>query len=122
MLGTRRADRVPLELPMSSAHPLVSSALAFGLIWVLAGCGGGGSSPAPTPTPAAAPAITAFTAAPATQTVGGSTNLAFTFSGGTGVIDQGVGAVSSGGAKAVNPAVSTTYTLTVTPITGTAIV
>ena len=107
---------------MSSAHPLVSSALAFSLIWVLAGCGGGGSSPAPTPTPAAAPAITAFTAAPATLTVGGSTNLAFTFSGGTGVIDQGVGAVSSGGAKAVNPAVSTTYTLTVTPATGTAII
>jgi len=107
---------------MSSAHPLVSSALAFSLIWVLAGCGGGGSSPAPTPTPAPAPAITAFTAAPAILTVGGSTNLAFTFSGGTGVIDQGVGAVSSGGAKAVNPAVSTTYTLTVTPATGTAII
>ncbi|WP_243324334.1 SUMF1/EgtB/PvdO family nonheme iron enzyme [Geothrix sp. SG200] len=65
----------------------------------------------------AAPAITSFTASGGLSTItitnGLSTTLSFTFSGGTGSIDQGVGSVTSLGTKNVSPTVTTTYTLTV---------
>jgi hypothetical protein len=62
---------------------------------------------------ATGPVITNFQALPAGITAGGSTQLVATFSGGTGSIDNGVGAVTSGTAVKITPSVTTTYTLTV---------
>lgn len=59
------------------------------------------------------PAIASFTATPANLTAGSSATLSFVFTGGTGRIDNGVGAVTSGSSVTVTPAASTTYTLTV---------
>lgn len=62
--------------------------------------------------------INGFSASPSILSVGQSTTLTPWFSGGTGVIDNGVGAVSSGVPITVTPTVSTTYTLTVTDPSG----
>jgi hypothetical protein len=67
---------------------------------------------------AAAPAITSFTAKPATITAGGSASLTGVFAGGTGVITPGNLTAKSGMAVSVSPADTTTYTLTVTNSTG----
>ncbi|HJU82910.1 MAG TPA: kelch repeat-containing protein [Holophagaceae bacterium] len=64
-----------------------------------------------------APAISSFTASPIT--VGSSGNLVAVFSNGTGSVDQGVGAVTSGTNAPVSPRASTLYTLTVTNPAGT---
>ena len=61
-----------------------------------------------------APAITSFAAGASTITAGTSTTLTATFSGGTGSVDNSVGAVTSAVAVNITPAVTTTYTLTVT--------
>jgi hypothetical protein len=66
----------------------------------------------------AAPVINTFTANPAGVLSGGAVTLSFTFAGGNGAIDNGVGAVSSGVNVIVHPVASTTYTLTVTPTVG----
>lgn len=60
------------------------------------------------------PEIASFDAFPKDIAAGSSATLAAVFSGGTGSIDQGVGPVSSGVGVSVSPAVTTTYTLTVT--------
>ncbi|MGP8251325.1 MAG: glycoside hydrolase family 44 protein [Terracidiphilus sp.] len=60
------------------------------------------------------PAITSFTANPATITAGGSSSLTGVFSGGTGVVTPGNITVTSGTAVSVSPTSTTTYTLTVT--------
>jgi hypothetical protein len=52
-------------------------------------------------------------------TAGQSVQLTATFSGGTGAIDHGVGAVQSGASISVSPAESTNYTLYVTASSGT---
>jgi hypothetical protein len=73
-------------------------------------------------TPAAstpAPSITSFSAASPSITAGNSTTLTAVFSNGTGMIDNGVGSVTSGTPVIVKPTVTTTYTLTVSG-TGTA--
>jgi sugar lactone lactonase YvrE len=67
------------------------------------------------------PTIDSFAADPATITVGGSTVLAWSFSGGAGVITSPGGLnlpVSSTGSTSVteSPAATTTYTLTVTSV------
>ncbi len=67
----------------------------------------------------ALPAITAFTATPGTVAYGAASALAYTFTGGTGSIDQGVGAVTSGGTSGTGALTATrTYTLTVTNAAG----
>ena len=67
----------------------------------------------------ALPAITAFTATPATISYGAGTTLSYTFSGGTGSIDQGIGAVVSGGSTPTGALIANrTYTLTVTNAAG----
>lgn len=66
------------------------------------------------------PSIQSFKALPASLTQGQGTLLSFTFSDGTGVLDQGIGPVASGGTVAVSPAADTTYTLTVTNAVGVA--
>jgi hypothetical protein len=69
-----------------------------------------------------APAITSFVANPATITAGGSSSLTAVFANGTGMIEPGDLAVTSGTAVSVSPAATTIYTLTVTPpAVGTAI-
>ncbi len=67
----------------------------------------------------ALPVINSFTASPDTVLTLSSSTLSFSFAGGTGAIDHGVGTVTSGVNVTVNPAVTTTYTLTVTPSVGT---
>ena len=89
--------------------------LGLGLIG-LAGCGSGSSS-TPPPPPAS---ITSFVAAPATIAAGGNSKLTGIFSNGTGVITPGNLAVTSGTAVSVSPTTTTTYTLTVSPTSGTA--
>lgn len=67
----------------------------------------------------AAPAITSFTAAKGTLTAGTGTTLTAIFSGGTGSVNQSLGAVTSGTPKATgNLGVSTVFTLTVTNAAG----
>jgi hypothetical protein len=69
---------------------------------------------------APAPVITAFTATPATITLGQSSALAWTVTGATTLsINQGVGAVTGTTSKTVQPTATTTYTLTATNATGT---
>ncbi len=68
---------------------------------------------------ATAPAITTFNATPGTIGAGQSSSLLADFVNGTGVITPGNIAVTSGTAVNVSPAATTTYTLTVTPVTGT---
>jgi hypothetical protein len=65
------------------------------------------------------PVITSFTASAATITAGSSTALVPVFSNGTGVINPGAIAVTSGVAVNVTPATTTTFTLTVTNAAGT---
>lgn len=73
----------------------------------------------------ATPTITSFQASPATITAGNSASLIGDFSYGTGVITQTAPAgpfsavATSGAGVTVAPAVTTTYTLTVTGATGT---
>ena len=67
----------------------------------------------------AAPVITSFTASNTSIMLGGSVAMTPLFSLGTGVIDHGVGPVTSGNPVTVSPAINTTYTLTVTNAAGT---
>jgi hypothetical protein len=71
------------------------------------------TSSAATLTVHANPAVASFLGTPATITAGNSAALAFSFTGGTGRIDNGVGSVTSGTNVTVTPAATTTYTLTV---------
>ncbi len=64
------------------------------------------------------PVITSFSANPATISQGASSTLNYTFSGGNGVINNGIGPVGSGIGTAVSPSSTTTYVLTVTNASG----
>ncbi|HEY6807224.1 MAG TPA: hypothetical protein VI160_00440, partial [Gemmatimonadales bacterium] len=66
----------------------------------------------------APPAIQSFTDTPSSITAGASATLSATYTGGTGTIDQAVGAIASGGSVTVRPAATTTYTLTVSDTSG----
>jgi len=66
----------------------------------------------------AAPSIASFSAAPALVFAGGSVTLSFTFSGGAGSIQPGLGPVTSGTPVTLKPAATTTYTLVVTNAAG----
>ena len=82
---------------------------------LLLACGGGGGSTA------AAPAIAGFTVVQDPVTAGTGAQLTATFSGGTGVVDPGVGTVNSGETR-TTPALTadTVFTLTVIGTGGTA--
>lgn len=67
------------------------------------------------------PAITEFHASPSTVMLGSGSILTYTFTGGDGSIDQGIGAVASGGSTNIAPSSSTAYVLTVTNPAGTRI-
>ncbi len=62
--------------------------------------------------------ISSISGTPGQVASGGAATLAYTFFGGTGAIDHGVGAVVSGGTFVVHPTTTTTYTLTVTNLAG----
>lgn len=84
----------------------------------LIGCGGSSST---TPPPPVVASITSFTANPTTITPGASATLTGVFTGGTGVITPGNLPATSGAGVTVSPTATTTYTLTVTPSSGTAV-
>jgi len=89
---------------------LPSFVLATLLLVAALGCGGGNSAIPPPP-----PAITGFSASQGVITTGTATTLVGDFTGGTGAVDQGVGAVTSGKPVATgNLLADTTFTLTVT--------
>jgi len=67
-----------------------------------------------TVTVVATPAITSFAPALTPIVAGNSTTLTAVFTGGTGIVNNGVGPVVSGTLVTVTPSVTTTYTLTVT--------
>jgi len=67
------------------------------------------------------PTITAFAANPSTVVIGSGSVLTYAFSGGTGVIDQGIGSVATGGSTNIGPTSSTAYILTVTNPAGTSV-
>lgn len=79
---------------------------------MITACNGGGS------TSAGDPAINSFSAAETTIALGSSVDLTAEFSGGAGVINNGVGEVSSGATISVSPATTMTYMLTVTNSAG----
>jgi hypothetical protein len=68
-----------------------------------------------------APEITEFSVSKNPVTTGQPTTLSYSFTGGTGSIDQNIGNVTSGGTRVVQPTTTTTYTLTVTNAAGTAV-
>ncbi|MGO9088852.1 MAG: hypothetical protein ACLQBK_26915 [Candidatus Sulfotelmatobacter sp.] len=92
--------------------------LSLGLT-VSTGCGSGSSNQTPPPPPP--PSITSFTASPTTITDGTSAALTAVFANGTGVITPGNLPATSGVAVNVSPTATTTYILTVTPTSGTAV-
>ncbi len=102
-------------------RPVIGTVARFfpvaGILGIMACGGGGGSTPAPPPPPPA-PVITSFTADKTQYWKSQTAQLTAVFSNGTGTIDQGVGAVTSGVARAVTPTTNTTYTLTVTNSAG----
>jgi uncharacterized protein YjbI with pentapeptide repeats len=74
---------------------------------------GGKVTQTATVTVTATPVITSFGASPTSITAGGSSQLTAVFSGGTGSIDNGGGAATSGSPITITPSTTTTYTLTV---------
>lgn len=87
---------------------------AIGMLGMLLQFGCGGKSHA-------APAvISSFKSSPSVITAGQGALLSFTFTG-TGTIDHGVGAVTSGQQITVTPAADTTYTLTALNAEGNAV-
>lgn len=81
--------------------------------YLMVGCGGKSTKTPPVAGPPV-PTISAFSAIPASITVGGVSTLSWTVEGATGLsIDQGVPAVSGAtGTVSVTPSTTTTYTLT----------
>lgn len=65
--------------------------------------------------------ISDFSATKNPVTTGQPTTLSYSFTGGTGSIDQNIGNVTSGRTTEVTPTSATTYTLTVTDAAGTAV-
>ncbi|MBS2033179.1 MAG: hypothetical protein JST54_35225 [Deltaproteobacteria bacterium] len=106
---------------VSSGTPITTAALAQDTTFTLTVTNAAGTSvtQAVTVTTIAAPQISSFTAAAPVVTVGSGTSLTGVFSGGTGAVDQGIGAVTSG-TPASTGALSqdTTFTLTVTNALG----
>ena len=95
-----------------------SAAIAAALASTLVACGGGGSGGSGGQP--AAPTITSFVAAKSPITTGSATTITAVFADGTGSVDRGIGAVTSGTAVSTGAlTASTTYLLTVTGAGGT---
>jgi hypothetical protein len=119
--GTAKVS--PGNLTLTSGVDLTVGPLTSTTTFTLTVTSPGGATTTATATvsvsAAAQPAISSFTASPVSITAGQTSILSYTFSNGSGSIDQGVGAVASGGTRNVTPAATTTYTLTVTGDPGT---
>jgi hypothetical protein len=92
-------------------HPLIRTSgflPAVSIVGLALGLGCGGKNET------SAPAITYFAATRSTITLGQATALVAGFTGGSGVIDQGVGAIQPQTSRSVSPIQNVTYTLTVT--------
>lgn len=80
------------------------------------------STPAVTVTVIPSPSIATFSCDVCQVTSGAPVRLSYSFANGTGAIDQGVGALAgTSGSTVVNPTSTTTYRLTVTGSSGTAV-
>ena len=116
---------VPLDASSSAtftyAFPTQGSHTVYAWYFDTAGTPGVKTFITVTVSSGAAPVITSFVANPTSITAGSTAQLTGVFSGGTGSVDNGVGAVTSNGAKTVNPSVTTTYTLTVDDGAGTTV-
>lgn len=97
----------------SCGRSLALNVISAVLVLTSLSCGGGGGEGKPSPPPSA-PVISSFTSAKNPITLGTSTALTAVYINGTGVITNGVGAVSSGNPITISPTTDTTYNLTVT--------
>lgn len=96
----------------SSSQRLLAFCAELFVLSVQLSCGGGGNGSTSAPPPAA-PAISSFTATPASITSGNSSTLAWTVSGATSLnINPSVGTVTGLGNQIVHPTTTTMYTLT----------
>lgn len=96
--NTTITTRTRADLPAGAARPQTTAALTrrgwlalLGAQGLVAGCGGGSGG-----SPPSAPAIQGLQADPPTVGVGERARLTATFSGGSGRIEPGIGAVTSG--------------------------
>lgn len=105
---------------MSGVPVTVSPATTTTYTLTVTNAAGGQATATVTVTVVPPPTIFTFTRSPATITDGSSSTLTPNFQGGTGVIDNGVGAVTANTGYPVTPTTTTTYTLTVTNSVGVA--
>jgi hypothetical protein len=113
----------PGNLPATSGVAVTVSP-TITTTYTLTVTGASGTSPATataTVTVNSTASITSFGASAANITTGSSTTLTGVFANGTGVITPGNLAVTSGTGVSVSPTTTTTYILTVTPTSGTAV-
>ena len=116
----------PGNLPATSGTPVsVSPSQTTTYILTVTNAAGATTQQATTvtadPVVPVAPTITSFVANPASISSGGSSSLTGIFANGTGMITPGNLPATSGTPVSVSPTVTTTYTLTVTPSSGTAV-
>jgi alpha-L-arabinofuranosidase len=110
----------PGNLTIVSGTPLTVSPTVTTTYTITVTATGGGST-TQTVTVKVDPVITSFSAGSAEILAGSSTTLTAVFAGGTGVVTPGNLTILSGTPLSVTPAVTTTYTITVTPPGGTAV-
>lgn len=109
--------------PVESGVPIATGALAADTTFTLTVSGAGGDVTATANVQVvAAPTIATFAADKARVPSGSTVTLTATFAGGTGAVDQQVGAVTSAAPIVTPPlAAATTYTLTVTNAAGASV-
>src|SRR6266496_3667464 len=97
----------------------VALVFALGAILFLGACHKKKPAPPPPPPPPAAAPTASLTASPETIDKGQSSTLTWKTENATDVSIEGIGAVQPSGSQSVNPAESTTYTLTAKGTGGT---
>lgn len=120
---------IPREPPNPWRHPatcwMVHSwrrlLASLALISLITACGGGGGGGTPPPPPPSLPSISSFTASSTRFFVSQGTTLTAVFANGTGVVNPGNLAVTSGVSFSVKPGMATHYTLTVNAAVGTSV-
>jgi hypothetical protein len=118
--STRRAFALVLLIPIMLLFGCGKSGNATGGIAGSGNTGNSGNSGNSGGT-VEAPVITSFSAGASAIASGTSTTLTAVFSGGNGVVSNGVGAVASGTPVNISPSSTTSYTLTVTNSAGASV-